>query len=122
MAVRKFLQGHAPGVALCIALAEAGRWLAAALALPVPGAVIGLAAYLALLLTLGERLAWSRDGGRLLLRWLGALLVPALVGLGARAMLIADAALPLVLLLVTTTLVTAVATALLYRLAGGGDS
>lgn len=108
-----------PGLALCIALAMAGNALAERLALPVPGAVIGLAAYLGLLLIPGDRLGWSRSGGQLLLRWLGAMLVPALLGLGARMMLLADAAVPLAVLLVTTTLVTGVATAWLYRLAGG---
>ncbi len=109
----------APGIGLCIALALAGEALAARLALPLPGAVIGLGAYLALLALPGDWFGWSRAGAALLVRWLGAMLVPALLGLNFA--LLAGSALPLALLLVVTTLVTGVATALLYARAGGGD-
>jgi putative effector of murein hydrolase LrgA (UPF0299 family) len=108
----------APGVLLCAALAVAGDALVARLNLPVPGAILGLVAYL-LWLTMGRGIGWSRRGAGLLIRWIGAMIVPALVGLQAYAAVLAGGALPLALLLVVTTLLTALATALLYRLAGG---
>ncbi len=117
------LAGNLPGAALCCALATAGDWLAVRLGLPVPGAVIGLAVYLLWLLAgqhvASSSIAWSRPGAALLLRWLGALIVPALVGLSAYAAILAGALLPLVLLLILTTVATALVTAGLYRLLGG---
>lgn len=108
----------APGVVLCVALAMAGEALVAWLALPLPGAVLGLLGFLVLLL--GDRaIAWSRPGAALMLRWIGAMVVPALVSLALVADRLAGALLPLVLVMVASTLVTALATAGLYRLAGG---
>ncbi len=108
----------APGVLLCCGLAVAGDAVVAALRLSVPGAVLGLIAYLGWL-TMGRGIAWSRPGALLLIRWIGAMIVPALVGLQLYLGVLAGAALPLALLLVATTLLTALATAVLYRLAGG---
>lgn len=105
-------------MALCCGLAIAGAALAARLALPVPGAILGLIAYAGWLAS-GRAVAWSRPGAALLVRWIGAMIVPALVGLEAYATKLAGAALPLAALMVGTTLVTAVTTAALYRLAGG---
>ena len=110
----------APGAALCCVLALVGEGVSRGLGLPVPGAVLGLLVY-ALWLASGRAIAWSRPGAMLLVRWLGAMIVPALVGLQGVAGLRAGAALPLLGLLVATTLVTAAATAVLYRLAGGGE-
>lgn len=109
-----------PGLLLCTVLAIAGEALVTALALPLPGAIVGLLAYLGLLFT-GTAMNWSRPGAALLLRWLGALVVPVLIGLQAYAGALAGVALPVALLLVTTTLVTALATALIFRIAGGRD-
>jgi holin-like protein len=108
----------APGVVLCAGLAIGGGAVVRGLALPLPGAVVGLLAYLALLAA-GRGIGWSRPGAALLLRWIGALIVPALVGLQAYAVVLAGAALSLAAVLVTTTLVTALATAAIFRLAGG---
>jgi|APFEC2959095136_1045048.scaffolds.fasta_scaffold00073_6 holin-like protein len=110
-----------PGLMLCVVLAIAGQALVGALALPLPGAIIGLLVYLGLLLA-GRGVAWSRPGAAQLLRWLGALVVPVLIGLQAYAGALAGAVLPLALLLIATTLVTALATALIFRLAGGRDA
>lgn len=107
-----------PGVALCCALAVAGGALGDALHLAVPGAILGLGAYLAWLVW-DRGVGWSRPGAALLLRWLGAMIVPALVGLGGYFAVLAGAALPLLAILLVSTLVTALVTALLYRLAGG---
>ncbi|MFZ4689609.1 MAG: CidA/LrgA family protein [Polymorphobacter sp.] len=107
-----------PGVLLCCALALGGEALAGWSGLPLPGAALGLLAYLAWLVW-GRAIGWSRPGAALLLRWIGAMVVPALVGLVAQAGVLAGALLPVLVLLVVTTLVTATATALLYRLAGG---
>jgi putative effector of murein hydrolase LrgA (UPF0299 family) len=107
-----------PGLLLCAALALAGRWLTDGLRLPVPGAVLGMIAY-ALWLASDRAIGWSRPGAQLLVRWLGAMLVPALVGLEAYVLLLAHSLVPLLAVLVVTTVVTGLATALLYRLAAG---
>ena len=107
-----------PGVLLCCALAVAGGVVVERLSLPVPGAVLGLLAYLGWL-SWGRGLAWSKPGAALLLRWRGALIVPALVGLTAYAGVLAAAAAPLAAVLVVTTSVTALATAVIYRSLGG---
>lgn len=107
-----------PGVLLCCLLAIAGNALVAWARLPLPGAVVGIIVY-GLMLFGGRGIGWSRAGAALLLRWLGAMIVPALVGLGLHGGALAGAVLPVLALLVTTTLATALATALLYRLAGG---
>lgn len=112
------LAGMLPGVALCVALALAGNALVTLLHLPLPGAILGLLAYLGWL-TWGRAIDWSRRGAGLLIRWIGAMIVPALVGLQLYAGVLAGSALALGGLLVVTTLVTAVATAVIYRLAGG---
>ena len=106
------------GVTFCCALALAGDWLAARAGLPIPGAVLGLAVYLAWL-AWGRGIGWSRPGAMLLVRWIGAMIVPALVGLQGYFGVLAGSAVPLLLLLVATTLVTGAATAFFYRLAGG---
>ena len=107
-----------PGVALCIALALCGDWLAVRFGLPLPGAVLGLLAYLGWLV-MGRGIGWSRSGAALMLRWIGAMIVPALIGLQAQAGVLSGQLLPLLALLVISTLVTAAVTAGLYRLAGG---
>jgi holin-like protein len=107
-----------PGVALCCALALAGEAAATWLGMPVPGAVLGMLVYGAWLLS-GRGIAWSLAGAALLLRWLGAMVVPALVGLTAYWGVLAGVVVQIAVLLLVTTLVTAVATAAIYRLAGG---
>ncbi len=107
-----------PGVLLCSGLGLAGNMLADGLGIGLPGPVIGLLAYAAWLFS-GRGIGWSFAGAALLVRWIGAMIVPALVGLGAYGQLLTAAALPLLLVLVASTLITAFATAGLYRLAGG---
>ena len=109
-----------PGAALCCGLAAAGDAVAGWAALPVPGAILGFFAYLAWL-GWGRGIGWSRAGATLLAGWIGAMIVPALVGLGAQAGVLAGVGWQVAALLVVTTLVTALATAGLYRLAGGRE-
>lgn len=108
----------APGVLLCCGLMMVGSAVARWAGLPMPGAALGLLVYLGWLLT-GRGIAWSRPGAALLLRWLGAMVVPALVGLQVHAGVLGGATLAVAGILVVTTLVTALATAALYRLMGG---
>lgn len=112
------MAGVLPGVVLCVALAMAGNQLVTQLHLPLPGAILGLLAYLGWL-TSGRGIDWSRRGAALLIRWIGAMIVPALVGLQLYAGALAGSAVALAVLLVVTTLVTAVATTVIYRFAGG---
>lgn len=107
-----------PGVILCVVLAKGGDALAHALGIGVPGAALGLIV-LAIWLAMARRTAWSRPGALLLARWIGAALVPVLVGLTAYVSLLAGVVGPLALLLVVTTVMTGVATALIYRWLAG---
>ncbi len=107
--------GFIAGTVLLVALAAAGDRVASALALPVPGAVLGLVAYLILLASgLG---AWSVPAGRWLAGLLGALIVPPLVGIAAFAPVLAAGGWRLALALVAGVAVTGVATAATFRLA-----
>ncbi|WP_310497683.1 CidA/LrgA family protein [Sandarakinorhabdus sp.] len=103
-----------PGVLLCCILALAGQALAPRLGLSVPGPVIGLGLYLAWLLW-GRGIGWSRPGADLLLRWLGALIVPALVGVADVVREPGVATLKILLIIAVTTPLTALATALAWR-------
>jgi holin-like protein len=107
-----------PGVLLCAGLAVTGDAVVTALGLPVPGAVLGLIGYLVWLL-IGRGIGWSRPGAALLLRWIGAMVVPALVSLALAADRIAGVLLPLAAVMLVSTLITALATAAIYRLTGG---
>ena len=107
------------GISLCVALAWGGALLANWAGLPVPGAVLGMAVYVLLLAS--GRGDWSLGGADLLNRLIGAMIVPALVGLGAFGRELLPALGPLAVVLVGSTVVTAVVTAGLFRLAGGRD-
>lgn len=109
----------AAGIIVCIFLAAVGETVVRFSGLPVPGAVIGMLIYAAWLAS-GRRVAWSRPGAWFLVRWIGALIVPPLVVLPSLVMTMrGDVAAALGLLLLVTTLVTALATAAIYRLMGG---
>jgi len=105
---------HAAGFAVLVALSIGGDAAARVFALPVPGPVIGLGAYLLLLAAVPGAEAATAPAARALLRLLGALIVPAAVGLAAFGPFVADAAPELALVLVASTLVTGLTTALLY--------
>ena len=104
----------AAGFGALVLLSLAGDLAAAWLGIAVPGPILGLGAYVLLLWLWPAFGRWTLPAARLLTRLLGALIVPAAVGLAAFAPFVAGAALPLALVLVVSTLVTGVATALLY--------
>lgn len=104
----------AAGFAVLLLLSLAGEIAAALLGIAVPGAIIGLAGYLLLLAVSPRIAAWTLPAARLLTRLLGALIVPAAVGLAAFAAFVADAIGPLLLVILVSTIVTGVTTALLY--------
>ena len=104
----------AAGFAVLVVLSLGGDLVAATLGIGVPGPILGLGVYLLLLgfwPAFGEL---TLPAARLLTRFLGALIVPAAVGLAAFAPFIAEAAPPLALVLVVSTIVTGLTTALLY--------
>lgn len=95
-------------------LSLAGDLAVAMLGIAVPGPIVGLAVYLALLALWPAFRNWTLPAARLLTRFLGALIVPAAVGLAAFAPFVAEVAPQLVLVIVVSTLVTGLTTALLY--------
>lgn len=102
------------GFVALVLLSLLGDLAAALLDIDVPGPILGLGAYLLLWWIWPAFGAWTLPAARLLTRFLGALIVPAAVGLAAFAPFIAGAAPELALVLVVSTLVTGVTTALLY--------
>ena len=110
------LRGTA-GIVLVVGLALAGGWLSTVAGGAIPGAVIGMALYLALLAT--GRFGWSLRGADVLTALIGAMIVPALVGLAAFADVLRPAAATVAVVLVLSTAITALVTAALFRLAGG---
>ncbi len=105
------------GLALILALAAAGGWVAARGGGAVPGPVLGMGAYLLLLAT--GRAGWSLRAADLLTGLIGAMIVPALVGLAAFGAALAPMWGRAVLVLVLSTGSTALAAAGLFRLSGG---
>jgi holin-like protein len=102
------------GLVVLVALSLAGDLAAAVLGLGVPGPILGLAVFLLLLGLSPGFGALTLPAARALTRLLGALIVPAAVGLAAFMPFIAEAALPLLLVLVVSTVVTGLTAALLY--------
>lgn len=102
------------GLAAFVALSVGGDHVARLLHLPIPGPVLGMGAYLLLLAFVPGLEAATAPTARALLRLLGALIVPAAVGLAAFAPFVAGAAPALGLVLVASTLVTGLTTALIY--------
>ncbi len=105
---------QAVGLVVLVALSLAGDLAAALLGIAIPGPILGLAAYVALLLVWPAFGTWTLPAARLLTRFLGALIVPAAVGLAAFAPFVAGVAPQLILVIVVSTLVTGLTTALIY--------
>ena len=96
----------------------AGEFLAGALALAVPGPVLGMALLFVLLLVRGEvpdALDQTAEG---LLRAMSLLFVPAGTGIMMHFRLLGDALVPLSAALVVSTLATIAVTALMMRWLG----
>jgi holin-like protein len=108
------MRQYLPGLALCFALSLAGEALVRAFALPFAGPVLGLIVY-GLWLARGRNTGWSRPGALLLTRWLGAFLVPILIGLSLHLGTLAGVWARLAALMLVTTLATGLVTALLFR-------
>ncbi|MBV8973080.1 MAG: CidA/LrgA family protein [Sphingomonadaceae bacterium] len=105
--------GFIASIVLLFLLARIGDAAVAAFALPVPGAGVGLAAYLVLLATgLGEG---SIPAARGLAGLLGALIVPPLVGVATFAPVLAAGGWRLAAALVAGVVVTGVVTAATVR-------
>lgn len=102
------------GFLLLVALSVGGDLATQALHLAIPGPVLGMAAYLVILALVPGAVELTAPAARLILRLLGALIVPAAVGLAAFAPYVASAAAPLLAVLVLSTLITGVTTALVY--------
>lgn len=68
-------------IAALYLLHRAGGWIAGALALPLPGNLIGMLLLLALLATGAIKLQWIERGATLLIRHLAFFFVPIAVGL-----------------------------------------
>lgn len=105
---------YLPGIVLCLCLSLTGEALVRWLGVPLAGPIIGLIVY-SLWLAKGRWINWSRPGALLLTRWLGAFLVPVLLGLSLHLGALAAAWLPMMLLMLVTTMATGVVTALLFR-------
>lgn len=103
------------GIVLLLACQAVGEWLAAALRIPVPGSVLGMA-LLAVALASARRvphgLARVADG---LLKAMPLFFIPAGVGVLTLASTLADAWLPITMALVVSTLLAVVATALVMK-------
>ena len=69
------------GLILCAALWAGGSWLAEALAIRIPGGVVGIMALFALLATRILRPEWVEAGADLLIRHLQLFFIPAVMSL-----------------------------------------
>jgi putative effector of murein hydrolase LrgA (UPF0299 family) len=105
----------AAGLALLVLLNLGGGALTNALGLALPGPVAGLALALVVLAAVPPLREAMLDGASALLVVLGGLIVPAAVGLSAFAPLLARQGAALAAVVVLSTLVTGVVTALVYR-------
>ncbi|GEM_PF-1890700 len=110
--------GYAGGLLVLAGFSVGGSWVAARGGIAVPGPVLGMTVYTLLLLTT-PWLDRSLPAARLVASLIGALLVPALVGVALFAHETAAGGWRLPLVLVVSTAITGLATAALFRLAGG---
>lgn len=104
------------GFALLIGLAGAGQWASHRLPLGLPGAILGLLAYLALLAASPRVHGWTGEAAERLLKLLGILITPAAVGLALHVDALAGELGRIVIVLVVSTLATGLATWATFRL------
>ena len=116
---------RAAGLALAFLLLvicnEAGNWLSDALALPVPGTVIGILILLAGLLVTGRVPEPLHRATTFLLAHLNLFYVPAGIGLMGYVALLRRDLLPIAVALVVSTLLAMAVGALVFRWAAKGD-
>ncbi|MBR9829864.1 MAG: CidA/LrgA family protein [Oceanospirillales bacterium] len=103
------------GLLLLLGCQLLGEWIVLALALPVPGPVMGMVLLLVGLVVHGKVPGWLRVPAEGLLRHLALLFVPAGVGLMVHAELIAAEWLVILVALVLSTVVTILVTALVLK-------
>jgi holin-like protein len=104
-----------PALATLLVFQTIGEVLTYALAIPIPGPVLGMALLLAFLLVNERALAQLRPTCVELLKHLSLLFVPAGVGVMLHAARIADEWLPIVVALLASTALAIVVTALVIR-------
>lgn len=119
MAQRFFQSARAtlPGLAALAVLALLGQWASHFAGLP--GPVLGLAAYVALMAAYPPFAKLTQAGAELLLKMLGVLITPAAVGLALHRNELAGEIGRLVLVIVLSTLITGVVTAYAYKVLRG---
>jgi len=106
------------GLAVLAALSSGGALIAGHTGIAVPGPVLGMLVYTGLLLGT-TWLDWTLGAARLVASLIGALLVAPLVGVALFGDVAARGGVRLAVLLVVSTALTALATAWLFRAAGG---
>ena len=114
--VQRFLRSMVstlPGLAALAGLALLGQWASGFAGLP--GPVLGLAAYVALMAAVPGFARATQAGAELLLKILGALITPAAVGLALHRNELASEAGRLALIIVLSTVITGVVTAYAYK-------
>ena len=109
----------APGLAALAALALLGQWASRHVGLP--GPVLGLAVYVALMVAFPAFARATQAGAELLLKILGVLITPAAVGLALHRDELASEFGRLALVLVLSTVVTGLATAWAYKALRGWE-
>ncbi|MCH8683847.1 CidA/LrgA family protein [Pedomonas mirosovicensis] len=107
------VRAYLPGLAVLAVLTLAGWWASQPLGLP--GPVIGLAAYVALLLAFPALERSTQAAAEGLLKLLGLLITPAAVGLALHADTLRSEVGRLALVVVLSTVATGVATMLAYK-------
>lgn len=113
---QRFLQiagAPLPGLAALAALALLGQWASGFAGLP--GPVLGLAGYVALMAAFPAFARATQAGAELLLKILGVLITPAAVGLALHRDELASEIGRLALIIVLSTVVTGVVTAYAYK-------
>lgn len=96
-------------------LSIGGDAVSGALNLPVPGPILGMIVLLGLLGAVPKLQIWAAPAADFLVRWLGALIVPAAAGIVLYGEVFKTHGLALAAVLIITTLLTGLAIAVIYR-------
>lgn len=111
--LRRTVRAWLPGLVVLAVLAAAGQWASRYIGLP--GPILGLAVYVALLLTVPAFERLTRPAAEGLLKLLGLLITPAAVGLMLHTDELAGTVGRLALVVALSTVITGVVTALAYK-------